>query len=1465
MRQICILAAVCAAGVALGANPQGKGKSLPTGTPGRELVTAGEGRFVKTPFAGDWEAQNVAAEGAKPGRPNEPKDGQWGYVKLGQANGSWFQQHSLSQVVYANKDCAAAKLEKDMCVWLRRTLTVGELPAGRRVRFVWPCRHEQNVFAARLYVNGKFVEEPVGPAVNADITDFLKTGANDIRLYCSGLFKGTEQTAVGITAHPMPGDLFEHPEKQSMSARFEPYLLVVPEVAVEGVFAKTSWREKKLTLEADLFVGRDRKVTVGYEIVDADGKTVKSGTADRELRKGDTACSVEIPWADPITWEVGRPYSYTCRYSVKAGGKTLDALPDFTFGFREAWREGKELMLNGHVQRLRIVYPNGVNTVAGMSFLRMVGYNTIHYSHNFNMTQDPRDARKYQVASDCGMAMCLGAASMYHVRDRMRKDEYVRRQYLAYQREWMKSVRNIPGAFVFYVAVNTSCPTTNMDPYYLAQIGDTNPQGMNLNAGIEIARKANPTVCYFSHADGSVGDMSSNNLYLNLTPLQERSEWLVKWSKYGTFPWQAAEFGQPYLGCWWNFGPNFFFTEWMAEYFGDRAYAEEPDLALEKTMKMSLANTSWHGVGALTEKTKDAKGKSTKVKTFQLSRDLPLWNPFHAMFSKYTNRGLRASGMNGGLLYFNLGEAYGQPGDRPWGLYEGLKNEDGDPDKPFKDRPKWANADFDTFQIANKDLVVFIGGKPLHTDQTHAYCAGAPVRKSAAIVWDGAAPTTVGCAWKVSGADGKAVASGKLEKKLKPGDIVFEPLEFKAPDVKGKTGYVISAAFTQDGRAVETDTFPIEVYPAACPQVKVSGKVALFDPEGSAAKVLEALGVPFAAVKSLAEAKDADYVIIGKNGIDKTNFDIAAGAIEKGVRVFVMAQEADGWKAFGFDVQDVMARHVFLRDVQSRELAGITDDMLSNWTGYPAYGDPKRPFGLAMVHDTQRGPRWTRNMVVAGLMIKKPQRAGYVSLVEGEFDMNYSALLRYRFGKGSVTFCTLDFEGRVGRDRAIPQVAEDMAVYGDPASYDPAAAAVAAKVFDDFFNGRAPANDRAVCADGKAAERLAKDLGYDAAACDKGGVGIVGSDSAKTWADVETCARGGKEMFVVANAAIAKAAGLVTEPKDVRRAKSAPDCPWLRALGPQLFRWRDVIHADVITKADGYDVRADGLLARRAFGRGAVTFVQFDPYQLRDRWAKAKAEAVAKGDKEAWKFDFRTRIVDPSQEHVLQLLGGLLTNAGAKPGAQTTERLTYLAPVGGMAVLPQLHVLGPFQSPHDDSKEMLDTVWDELGEKMAKEGDYNPNPRFVPPQFKGTDKWYDWRPIVKSAPDGKIDLSEIRDMAETSCAVSYLTVEINRKEAGEATIMLGCDWRIKAWCNGEEFCRQENGMKSPSWEYKLKFKEGRNVLAFKLGAGGYGNAMWAKLESEPSSTVKRENRAVKDYSLYVTDCPKFDPYTYVFW
>ena len=194
----------------LAAAPQTKNPAmeLPVGVPGASLTTEGADRFVTTPFGGAWQAQNVSGDGATPGKPNAPQENAWGYVKFGNAHGSWFQGRALNQVVYADQEAPAAKLVKDMSVWLRKTLDVAALPSGRRIRFVWPCRNGQNVFAARLYVNGKFVEEPIGPTMHVDITDFLKVGANDVRLYCSGLFKGTEQKAVGISTHPMPSDLF---------------------------------------------------------------------------------------------------------------------------------------------------------------------------------------------------------------------------------------------------------------------------------------------------------------------------------------------------------------------------------------------------------------------------------------------------------------------------------------------------------------------------------------------------------------------------------------------------------------------------------------------------------------------------------------------------------------------------------------------------------------------------------------------------------------------------------------------------------------------------------------------------------------------------------------------------------------------------------------------------------------------------------------------------------------------------------------------------------------------------------------------------------------------------------------------------------------------------------------------------------------------------------------------------------
>lgn len=82
---------------------------------------------------------------------------------------------------------------------------------------------------------------------------------------------------------------------------------------------------------------------------------MKSATKSEKLKKGSNVVEIDIPWENPEPWEcVPDAKLYACQVTMKAGGQACDDRRGrFLFGFREIWREGKEFMMNGHVQRFR--------------------------------------------------------------------------------------------------------------------------------------------------------------------------------------------------------------------------------------------------------------------------------------------------------------------------------------------------------------------------------------------------------------------------------------------------------------------------------------------------------------------------------------------------------------------------------------------------------------------------------------------------------------------------------------------------------------------------------------------------------------------------------------------------------------------------------------------------------------------------------------------------------------------------------------------------------------------------------------------------------------------------------------------------------------------------------------------------------------------------------------------------------
>lgn len=1341
-------------------------------------LAAGAGTEQEITLKDGWRAQPAEDVGVP------PKEGLWlprGILNCGPTNLPYKKPEKLFPI----------PLAKYQSVWCEKVVKIPGEWQGKTVLLEAPVI----VGDAAVFVNGKRAGEILRPSGRLDLTAFLAFGSdNRILLFVTKEFKGISKKE----------DLYRAREEWFFGMKEVPLLRAVDAAFITDVFANTSARRGELALETEIQAGTPGKVFFQAEILDADGKTVKQVKQECSLRQGSNRIAPAIPWKDPHYWEIGAPYLYRCQAKLlDADGKELCAYPEFSFGFRDFRREGKELVMNGHRQALRTVYSFGANG-AGAHFLTMIGYNTIHLSHSHDAFP-VYDQKLIDYCDRNGIAIIAGAPQIGALRDKIRTDPAARAEYERYMDQNMRRYRNYPSILGWYVGVNTACPRWNMDPDKLGQVAGTGPQDQNINLACEIGKKYNPGTVFYSHADGSNGDMSSSNLYLNFTPIQEREEWLSQWRDKGVYPWHGAEFGEPYYACYWQKG-CFIFTELMAIYYGDKAYDQEPLKGLEYAVPLSVANKKTiHGV---------------HLPEVSLYKDFPLFWDFKRDVTWRTNRSWRTFGLNGGLIYFNLGEGYGDP---PSATKDGCSRYR-DLKEFYKERPSWANPGFDIYQLGNQDFLGYLGGSPLPTDKAHAFFAGAPVEKRAVFLWDGPGGKKVDAQWTATLADGEVVARGVCSQSLKTGDIRFDKIAFPAPAVKTKTAARIDLAYTSEGKELFKDSFPLEFYPAERPRPRVSSDVALYDPLNTAGDLFSALGVPVRKIAKLDDLGDAKWLVFAKNSLTDTVPALTERQIAGGLNVLILPQSPAVWQSLGFKVQDTMSRRLFLRDVGNPAFQTLTPDVLENWAGAPDYG---KAFGSVMAHDTERGPRWTRNMTVAGLTLQIPEKVGFTPLIVGEFDMNFAALLRFAYGKGAITFCTLDFENRMGKD--------------------PAATTAAAAVLDDFLNRKEPPAEKALVASGDTG--FLKLLGvtpraFPGGAAPADSVYLVGKGSPLTWPDLARLKEQGATIVVQDNAALAKAAGFTVTPRRLLRTKASAS-PLLRGSGPSHFRWRDFLDADILAKPpEGFAVSADGLFAVNEAGEGKVVFAQVAPLQLESRYA-------ADSD--------RNDAIALSTQRGLQLYALLLGNLGVKPDPLTARRLLHRKGADSFAPLKYFHVLGPFQASKDDVKAKLDTVFP--GEDMAIAGDFNPNPRFKLPQGGETD----WRPTITSDADGLVDLQKL--FPGVSHAVTYSICEFERAKEGDAILKFGVDWYSEIWCDGNLVFRCDQGAHRYKFDIRLHLKKGVNYLTFKVGSGVSGNNFRAKLSTEARADATSQNDPELDnLSLYDERLlPGWDPYTFYFW
>ena len=1216
---------------------------------------------------------------------------------------------------------------------------------------------------------------------------------------------------------------------------------LVPRTAawVDDFFARPSWREKKLFVDVEIESIVKAKAVVEVEIADEINlPALKCAKVAAKLVKGANVVRVEMPWTDDIVaWEpVAGAKTYECRVKLSVDGKACDSLrPRSMIGFREVWREGKEIMLNGHVQRFRGFWYQGLP--ANPDDVHLFGYNLSYETHKhwaYWMENEHDMVKK----SKAGIAVFSGMPSIYFVHDDIRNNPKCTEQFKRSLKAWMRSWRNYPCIVAASCGVNQICPERNMRPEILGQDFEKSGVVDNIEFAAGIAREMNPNCLYFSHADGTEADISSSNLYFNFTPLQEREEWLSQWATNGVLPWYAAEFGAPYYACWFHCRvPEM--TEWLGVHYGEKAYELESEKMLVHSKDFAKSCLRFIHGGWVEPGRRD------------LYHFHPLAEDFSRTLVQRVNRAWRTCGQNGGLMYL-----------QSW-----------DWNKPNTIRERQS--------VANGDFIGYIGGDPEPTDKKHAYWAGEEIKKNIVVIWDGYGKNKVCAKWRIEDETGAQVASGSQEVALEQGDIKFVPVVFSAAQSKREKDYRMTVEFALE-RAADNpanatmlkDGIDFRVYPANTAAVKTPGMPVLFDPRGETAAEFAKLGIAHARVGSLDEVPaSATHLIVGCGALSTAQgLEKFAPRIVAGLKVLVMQQPADIWQSLGFTVEDSMARRMF-----NVSLEGIDDCELGYWAGSPVAA---KPFGNVMKHKTRRGPRWTHTHAVAATPLLIPQKAGFRPLVRGEFDLSYTALMEERCGKGSVTFCAFDFEGRIGKCPAATKVAK--AMYAKFFSEDPAAAA---KVF----------------VAGKAAKRLADTMSIASAPYSGASLGgdellLVGPDADLDFDKLAKSAGSGK-VYVFANPLLAAGAGIADGTGTVYKVRDAKlqQEKLFAGIGLSLLRWRDRLHVTKFKAANGFSVFGEGLFACRRsgglFSKGTIVFDATDPFQLCDRY-RNEGQKADKLNRAGWgagpssEKDLYLRNASQSEDNHLRRLAIVFANMGVGADAKVLARTLYTKPAELYDPIAQYNVLGPWPSEKDDDHYMVDTIFpvDEskggdsgaFAEEMAIKGDVQPNPRFHPLGLKYLDetpedlRFIDWRPVVKSRANGYVDYSKAHPLiAAQSFCTCYCVGFFKRLKAGTITVRFGVDWRGKIWVNGKAFDPIYGGHKDEgSVIYKdVPVKAGDNYITVKAGCGQSVKAFWLNIshEPQPGETVRERVPELDKVELYESANPYFDPYEYIYW
>ncbi|MEA3402944.1 MAG: hypothetical protein U9R79_17015, partial [Armatimonadota bacterium] len=333
----------------------------------------------------------------------------------------------------------------------------------------------------------------------------------------------------------------------------------------------------------------------------------------------------------------------------------------------------------------------------------------------------------------------------------------------------------------------------------------------------------------------------------------------------------------------------------------------------------------------------------------------------------------------------------------------------------------------------NQPLLAYIGGGPERfTSKDHNFRPGETVEKHIIVINSSRETVTCECAWSL---ELPQAVSGTEQVTVPPGDQARVPLRVELPAdlAPGEYALTLTASFAPGG--TQEDAFAIHVLPRADAPT-LEARMALFDPRGETAELLEAMEVPWELVEADADLSGYGLLIVGKGALTVDGPAPDISGVREGLRVLVFEQTAQALeRRLGFRVQDYGLRRAFKRVPDHPLLAGLEEEHLRDWRGEATLLPPRRDPGPDP--NSYPSTRWCGIEVsrawrcgcrgnVASVLIEKPATGDFLPIVDGGFSLQYAPLMLFREGDGMILFCQMDVTGRTGEDPAARRLVTNM-------------------------------------------------------------------------------------------------------------------------------------------------------------------------------------------------------------------------------------------------------------------------------------------------------------------------------------------------------------------------------------------------------------------------------------------------------